>query len=234
MARAGDALEHPLTGDRMVFLKTARDTDGELLQLGFFLKGGGPEAAAHVHPYQEERFEVLSGAARFRVRGQQERDVGAGEAIVVPAGTPHTLWNAGEEEAHLILEFRPALRTETFFETLFGLAQDGKVDPRSGFPGPLQLALIFREHEDELYLAGPPLFVQRALFGLLAPVGELLGYKARYPRYSGPEEEQPPGRGGGRPSAASGATTGGIVVAAVVAVLALLMLRRRGSSSRRR
>ncbi|CAA9439391.1 MAG: hypothetical protein AVDCRST_MAG01-01-3502 [uncultured Rubrobacteraceae bacterium] len=97
----------------------------------------------------------------------------------------------------------------------------------------MQLALIFREFEDELYPVRPPLFVQRALFGLLAPVGELLGYRARYPRYSGPEEE-PPGRGGGRPSAASGATTGGIVVATVVAVLALLMLQRRSSSSRRR
>ena len=234
MARAGDAVEHPLTGDRMVFSKTARDTDGELLRLDFFLKGGGPEAAAHVHSYQEERFEVLSGAARFRVRGQEGRDVGAGETIVVPAGTPHTLWNADEEEARLILEFRPALRTETLFENLFGLAQDGKVDPGSGLPGPLQMALILREFEDEIYLAGLPLLVQRALFGLLATVGGLLGYKARYPRYSGPEEEQPPGRGGGRPSAASGPTTGGIAVASVVAVLALLMLRRRSPSSRRR
>jgi mannose-6-phosphate isomerase-like protein (cupin superfamily) len=48
-------------------------------------------AAEHVHPYQEEHFEVLSGTACFRMRGQ-ERDVGAGETIVVPAGTPHIRW----------------------------------------------------------------------------------------------------------------------------------------------
>jgi mannose-6-phosphate isomerase-like protein (cupin superfamily) len=42
----------------------------------------------HVHPYQEERFDVLSGTARVSMRGQ-ERDVGVGETVVVPAGTPH-------------------------------------------------------------------------------------------------------------------------------------------------
>ena len=76
-------------------------------------------AAEHVHPYQEERFEVQSGTACFRMRGQ-ERDVGAGETIVVPAGTPQIWWNAGEEEARLIVKFRPALRTETCFETSSG------------------------------------------------------------------------------------------------------------------
>jgi quercetin dioxygenase-like cupin family protein len=229
--RAGDTLEHPVTGERMVFLKTARDTDGELLQADFFVKGGGFVAAEHVHPYQEERFEVLSGTVRFRVRGQ-ERDVGAGETIVVPAGTPHVWWNASEDEAHLILEVRPALRTETFFETFFGPAQDGKVNSKNGLPNPLQLAFIAREYEDEMYLARPPPSVQRILFGLLASIGKVLGYKARYPEYCGTEEALG-GREGERPSVSSWVTTGGSVVAAVVAVLAFLLFRRRSHSSRR-
>jgi hypothetical protein len=33
MAKAGDTIESPLSGARIVFLKTARDTNGELLQL---------------------------------------------------------------------------------------------------------------------------------------------------------------------------------------------------------
>jgi len=76
--------------------------------------------------------------------------------------------------------------------------------------------------------------VQRVLFGLLAPIGKLLGYKARYPEYSGPEE---PLAGGGRegegPSAASGAMRWRIVVGAVVAAVGLLLLRRRVRSGRR-
>ncbi len=235
MATAGDTLEHPITGERIVFLKTARDTGGELLQVDFFMKPGGFVAAEHVHSRQEERFEVLSGSVRFRMNGQ-DRNVSAGETVVVPAGTPHVWWNPGEEEGHVVVELRPALRTENFFETFFGLAQDGKVSPRSGLPNPLQMALIAREYEDEIYLARPPLFVQRVLFGLLATIGKLLGYKARYPEYSGPPEEPlVEGREGERPSAVSGAMTGGIVVIATVGVVVvLLLLGRRSRLSRKR
>jgi quercetin dioxygenase-like cupin family protein len=230
MAKAGDTLESPLSGARIVFLKTARDTSGELLQLDDVMKGGGRVPIEHVHPHMEERFEILSGTLRFRVRGQ-ERDVGAGETVVVPAGTPHVWGNPNEDEVHLILEFRPALRMEEWFETFFGLQKDSKVNPKSGLPNALQWAVISREYEDEIYLASPPLFVQRVLFGLLAPIGKLLGYKARYPAYSGAEEPLA-GREGERPSGASGAMRDGIVVGAIVALIGLFLLRRRVRSGR--
>jgi mannose-6-phosphate isomerase-like protein (cupin superfamily) len=197
MAKAGDTIESPPTGARILFLKTARDTNGELLQIDDAMKGGGRVAIEHVHPYIEERFEILSGTARFSMRGQQ-RDVGAGETVVVPAGTPHVWGNPHNDEVHLIIEFRPALRMEEWFETFFGLQKDGKVNPNSGLPNPLQWAIISREYEDELYLASPPLLVQRVRFGLLAQIGKLLGYKARYPKYSAAETAR--GEGAGQPS----------------------------------
>ena len=156
MAKAGDTIESPLSGARIVFLKTARDTNGELLQLDDVMKGGGRVPIEHVHPYMEERFEILSGTARLSMRGQ-ERDVGAGQTVVVPAGTPHVWGNPNEDEVHLILELRPALRMEEWFETFFGLQKDGKVNPKSGLPNALQWAVISREYEDEIYLASPPL-----------------------------------------------------------------------------
>src|SRR5918994_3585468 len=178
MAKAGDTIESPFSGARIRFLKTARDTNGELLQVEDLMKGGGRVPIEHVHPYMEERFEIISGTARLSMRGQ-ERDVFAGESVVVRAGTPHVWGNPGEEEVHLILELRPALRMEEWFETFFGLQKDGKVNPKSGLPNTLQWAVISREYEDEIYLASPPLFVQRVRFGLLASIGKLLGYRAR-------------------------------------------------------
>jgi mannose-6-phosphate isomerase-like protein (cupin superfamily) len=197
MAKAGDTIESPPTGARILFLKTARDTNGQLLQIDDVMKGGGRVAIEHVHPYIEERFEILSGTARLSMRGQQ-RDVGAGETVVVPAGTPHVWGNPNEDEVHLIIEFRPALRMEEWFESFFGLQKDGKVNPNSGLPNPLQWAVISREYEDELYLASPPLLVQRVRFGLLALIGKLLGYKARYPKYSAAETAR--GEEAGQPS----------------------------------
>jgi quercetin dioxygenase-like cupin family protein len=232
MARAGDTIESPVSGARIVFRKTAHDTNGELLQYDEFLKVGGRGPREHVHPYQEERFEIVSGTARIGVRGQ-ERDYGAGETVLAPAGVRHVWWNPGEEEVHLIIEFRPALRVETFLETFFGLHKDGKVNPKSGLPNPFQRAVISHEYEDEVYLAWPPLFVQRVFSGLLAPIGKLLGYEARYPEYSGPEAPLARRREGEGPSAAYGAMRWRIAVGAVVAVVGLLSLRRRVRSGRR-
>lgn len=180
MGKAGDVLEHPVTGEKIVFRKTARDTSGALLQADLYLQPGAFVAAEHIHPQQEERFQVIAGTLRGRVAGK-ELASGPGETVVVPKGTPHVWWNSGDDELHVLVEVRPALRFETFFETFFGLAQDGKVNPKTGLPNPFQMALVMRTYRNELVLARPPQLVQTLLFGALAPIGRLLGYKGEYP-----------------------------------------------------
>jgi quercetin dioxygenase-like cupin family protein len=181
MARAGDELVNPVTGLRTVFRKTARETSGELLQVDWIGERGWTTGPDHIHPRQEERFEVLSGKLGLRMEGA-EHFLGEGEVIVAPAGSAHAAWNASsDDEVHALIDFRPALRTETAFETLAGLARDGKTN-RAGAPkNPLLLALILREYEDEIYFVRPPLAVQRVIFGALARVARLLGYRAEYP-----------------------------------------------------
>jgi quercetin dioxygenase-like cupin family protein len=180
MAKAGDELVNPVTGLRTVFRKTAQDTGGKLLQVDWIGEPGWTTGPDHVHPRQEERFEVLSGKLGLRV-GDVERVHSAGEVIMVPEGAPHAAWNAGDDEVHVLVDFRPALKTERAFETLAGLARDGKTN-RTGVPkNPLRLALILREFEEEIYFVRPPLAVQRVILGALAFIGRLLGYRAEYP-----------------------------------------------------
>ena len=119
-------------------------------------RAGGSVPLAHVHPRQEERFEIASGRARIRV-GRQVRRARAGESVVVPRGTVHRLWNDGEDELHVLVEFRPALRTEEGFEQLFGLGRDGKLS-RRGFPHPLQIAV--KEYRDEAQFPLLPALMQ--------------------------------------------------------------------------
>src|SRR5438445_13232831 len=92
MAKSGDILEHPVTGERLVWRKVARDTGGELLQADLYVAPGGFVAAEHVHPVQEERFEVLAGVLRLHIDGK-EKTMRTGEIEVVPAGRPHVWWN---------------------------------------------------------------------------------------------------------------------------------------------
>ena len=55
MAREGDVLENPTTGDRLVFLRTAAETGGELLEYELEFVPRGFAARDHLHPLQSER-----------------------------------------------------------------------------------------------------------------------------------------------------------------------------------
>jgi quercetin dioxygenase-like cupin family protein len=183
MARAGEVMENPISGQRIIFRKTADDTGGELLEVeSVYTKPSPSRPPTHYHPRQEERFEVLSGRVNVVVDGK-ERALEEGEVLTIQPGTPHEMW-AEEAGAHVNWQTRPAMKTEEFFETIWGLAKDGKTNER-GVPNLLQVAVIARDHADEYRLVKPPWPVQRALFAVLAPAGRLLGYRARYSEYSG-------------------------------------------------
>ena len=169
MANRGDIIEHPVTGERFTFLETAQHTGGEYSRIEARVSPHGFVAAPHVHPLVEETFEIRAGTWAFVVDGKETR-VGPVEGASIPVGTPHAWWNAGEEEGVAIVGFRPALKAEEFFESFFGLAQDGKVSPKTGLPNLLWMALVLRHYRDFVHLARPPLFVQRAVFTPLAAV----------------------------------------------------------------
>jgi quercetin dioxygenase-like cupin family protein len=139
MARAGQTVENPATGERVTFVRTSADTAGELLELELVWPREGQRAPEHVHPEMEERYEVLAGTPRFRMPGE-EIAAGPGDVVTVPPGTPHLAWNATPQEVRLKVEFRPALRWEEFVERLFA--------------GREPLAVLMREFRREI--APPP------------------------------------------------------------------------------
>jgi quercetin dioxygenase-like cupin family protein len=175
--RSGDRLENPVTGEVLIFHRTAEQTGGESVLVEAIVRPHGFVAAAHVHPFQTERFEVLEGRLGFRIDGK-ELEAGPGEVAVVSPGTPHRFWNAGEEDARFQCEVRPALQFESLIETMFTLAAEGKTN-RKGMPNPFQLAVIAHAHFDTVRLPFPPALLQRAALSVGAPFGRLLGYSER-------------------------------------------------------
>jgi mannose-6-phosphate isomerase-like protein (cupin superfamily) len=180
MIHAGDTIENPVTGERIVFHQTSRETNGEAVVFETFVRPNGFVAAAHVHPKQEERFEIVSGTLGLKVGGE-EIVAGPSETLTVPAGTPHRFWNTGDDEVRFRCEVRPALQFEQLLETMFALAADGKTN-KKGMPNPLRLAVIARAHFDVVRLPFPPAFVQRLGLALGAPMGRLFGYRPTYNR----------------------------------------------------
>jgi quercetin dioxygenase-like cupin family protein len=179
MIHPGDRLENPVTGEVLIFHRTAAQTDGEYVLVETIVRPDGFVAAAHAHPYQTERFEILEGQLGLRV-GDEEIVAGPGDVAVVPPGTAHRFWNAGETEARFVCEVRPALKFESLIETMFTLAADGKTN-RKGMPNPLRLAVIAKAHFDTVRLPFPPVWMQRAGLALAAPLGKALGYRETAP-----------------------------------------------------
>ena len=88
MAYAGQVISNPVSGETIEFVNTSADTDGELLAIDLTLTPDGHVPGTHVHPEQEERFEVKSGTMKFKL-GFRTIVAGPGETVVVPAGKRH-------------------------------------------------------------------------------------------------------------------------------------------------
>jgi quercetin dioxygenase-like cupin family protein len=174
MIHPGEKLENPVTGEAIVFHRTAEQTNGEEVFIEVIVQPNGFVAAAHVHPFQTERFEVLEGSLGLQV-GDEELVAGPGNVAVVQPGTVHRFWNAGDQEARFHAAVRPALQFESLIETMFTLAEDGKTN-RKGMPNPLRLAVIAKAHFDTVRLPFPPAALQRVALALGSPLGRALGY----------------------------------------------------------
>ena len=186
MAKVGETIEHPVTGERITFLETAASSDGTVLKMAFEMRPRAFIAGAHAHPRQEERFAVGSGRIQVKVGGR-EWIADEGDEVSVPLGAGHTWGNPFDDPAQVVIELRPALRAETYFETYFGLARDGKVSARNGLPSVLQFALMLHEYRDE-FAAPPPFGAAGAVMAsILSPLARARGYRARYGIYEDPD-----------------------------------------------
>lgn len=102
---------HPTTGDRMVFLRTTRATQGRLLEVQFDLPPGAGGPPLHTHRRTHERFEVVSGSLEMRVGTEASwRTLQEGEALEVPPGTPHACRNPSDRWATFVATVTPAGR----------------------------------------------------------------------------------------------------------------------------
>ncbi len=172
-------------GQRWVFRRTGADTGGELLEADLFVSRGG-FVREHLHPSQEETFTGVSGTFVLEVAGET-RSVGPGDRIVIAPRTPHGFKDA-REDAHLLVEVRPALRLDDYFRTFLGLSRDRRISmPVKGLPRPLlQVALVMERYAPEIAAPRIPLPLQRLAWRLLGAVARRRGVPDSFPEYGAP------------------------------------------------
>ena len=179
MIRTGDTIENTATGERLTFLATSADTDGEAVVVRCTVQPGGAVAAAHVHPAQSERFAIAEGTLALKV-GRKQLELGPGDVAIVEPGTAHKFWNSGDEPVRFVCEIRPALQFESLVETMFALAADGKTSSKGMPRNPFRLAVLAKAHFDTVRLPFPPAWLQTAGLAVGSPLGRMLGYQATY------------------------------------------------------
>ena len=180
--QVGEVWENPVTGERARILELPYANPEGRATAELTALVGARVVGEHLHPALVERFTVLDGELTLKLDAQTSV-LREGESAVIEAGVWHDWWNAGDRNARARVEITPGERFAHMIETLYGLARLGHTNAK-GMPPPLQLALIGREFSDVIVFRSPPVAIQRAVFGALAPIAQVRGYRATYPQLS--------------------------------------------------
>jgi mannose-6-phosphate isomerase-like protein (cupin superfamily) len=181
LPRAGDSVYNHLAGERLVFRRTGAETDGASFEVDLYLDPRGAVPVEHVHAEVEEYFTVVDGILTVRLAGV-EKQVRPGETIVVPPGTPHQPFNQTDQVVHVIGGGKPARKLDLCLVQLHTLV----LDRNQKQPSPITvLGLVATAPEGcDIYPAGPPVALLRALRLLVAPAARLFGFNGFEPEYS--------------------------------------------------
>lgn len=177
MAEVGEEMVNPVSRERFVWRHTAISTGGVYCEFDLYLGEGAVVAAPHVHPGQQERFEVKSGLIRLR-SDDQEEILSAGDVRTIEPGTTHSWGNAASGETLVRVRLTPALRSEAFFASFCRLANEGHANAKAMPRNPPRLAVLAHEYRDVARLPGAPGTAPAlAIFGAFARVGRAFGIR---------------------------------------------------------
>jgi len=180
--QVGEVWENPTTREYARILELPYDNPERRVAAELIARAGARVVGEHRHPGLVECFTVLEGELTMTRCGQMST-LRQGDTALIEPNVWHDWWNASDRDTRVRVDVTPGERFGHMIETLFGLARLGYTNAK-GMPDPLQLSLIVREFSDVIVFRSPPLVVQRALFGILAPIARLRGYRATYPQLS--------------------------------------------------
>lgn len=132
----------------------------------------GANSGLHIHPEQDETFEILSGTLELFV-DEKWQSLRPGDSIVIPKGEIHGWRNSTEEVVRALNTHSPGLRFLEYLEVMERLVREGKLTGMSGLRNGMYLSVLAAKYRREIILVRPPDWFIR----LMARVSRLLGYK---------------------------------------------------------
>ena len=180
MSNLSRTIYNPLIGDYVTFLETGAETAGEHCLVKVLLPAGGGNGL-HYHTAFAEDFKIISGTLNVDVDGEKLA-LQPGEKYLIDRNVVHRFYNESAEPVEFECTISPARQFEELLRAVYGLATDNKCHPKSGIPkNPFYAGILFQMGES--YLPNIPLWLQKGLFGTLANIGALLGFKKHLHKY---------------------------------------------------
>lgn len=161
-------IENKVTGQRIIFVRTAEETNGKLLEMDAVYAPLSDEPPLHYHAHQTEQFCVAEGELTIRMNGYI-RTYGKGSVLSIPPGQCHSMWNAGHIPARVTWRVIPALKTQEFLVTLSELANSGKTN-RKGVPSIPRMVSLLLKYKASFRLHRPPMWMIYVLFFACTPM----------------------------------------------------------------
>lgn len=141
---------------------------------------GPPE---HIHTTFPEKFIVHEGTLTLLVNGEK-KILRAGESLLIPPGTPHKPFNETDAptvvKGPLTAEYAIPEQFGVFLTQAYGYFDESEENQR---PPKALLQMSRFSPKYDSWLAGPPVFLQKALYFVISPTARLLGYRTYYEKY---------------------------------------------------
>ena len=132
----------------------------------------GGKSAIHVHPNQEEIYEIKEGEMEVYLHNHWKL-LKAGERVTIPKGTVHAFRNAGKKKVVALNVHNPGLRFGQMLEETQQLIKEGKLTGTSGFKNIIYMCMQMLKYNDVMVPVKPPL----SLVKVMAKMGKRLGYR---------------------------------------------------------
>jgi mannose-6-phosphate isomerase-like protein (cupin superfamily) len=135
----------------------------------------------HIHSTFDEVFEVVNGRLTVWVDGEI-KEIGPGEKLTVPKGTPHKPYNQTTETIRTKGTIAFPEKFAYHLPQVYGILEE---NPEFAYPPGmlLQMALFNTSGFDSYIADGPPVALQKIIGFVVTPLARLLGYRSYYSKY---------------------------------------------------
>ncbi|MBU9720024.1 MULTISPECIES: cupin domain-containing protein [Bacillaceae] len=151
-----------ITGEKITFLESFHETNGEYLKIKVDLPPKAEGPPLHFHTAFEEFFEVLEGELTITIE-EEEKGYNKGDSLHVPTKVNHRFRNLSDKPVSFYVTLTPGQYFEESMRIAYGLIDDNKIN-KDGTPKSLvHTALILKMQDTNITTM--PKIVQTVLLG---------------------------------------------------------------------